>query len=73
MECMQILAYDGSDAAKFKEWLTARLDAQMACCDVCIRIYHRARAELKADLEAYVHSDCMNGGVLTVLGTTEKM
>ncbi|KAJ9635465.1 DEAD-box type RNA helicase [Coniosporium tulheliwenetii] len=52
LECMQILAYDGSDAAKFKEWLTARLDAQMACCDVCIRIYHRARAELKADLEA---------------------
>lgn len=51
LECLKILAYDGPDAAPYIKWLKERLDAQMTSCDVCIRIYHRARAELKQGLE----------------------
>ncbi|OCK89265.1 tRNA-splicing endonuclease-like protein [Cenococcum geophilum 1.58] len=51
LDSLQILAFDGPDAAPYIAWLKERLDTQMTCCDVCIRIFHKARAELKNNLE----------------------
>jgi len=51
LDSLQILAFDGADAAPYQKWLKGRLDSHMTSCDVCIRVYHRGRAELKQRLE----------------------
>ncbi len=51
LDALQILAFDGADAATWQLWLKERLNSLLASCDVCIRMYHRGRKELKAKLE----------------------
>src|SRR3954469_9997795 len=41
-QCFQVLAFDGPDAAQYKEWIKDRLKTFMTACDVCIRIFHRS-------------------------------
>ncbi|KAF2689503.1 tRNA-splicing endonuclease-like protein [Lentithecium fluviatile CBS 122367] len=45
LEALQILAYDGEEAAPHKEWLLARLEGLMTSCDVCVRVFHQSRSE----------------------------
>ncbi|KAH7052362.1 tRNA-splicing endonuclease-like protein [Macrophomina phaseolina] len=57
LDCLPIFAFDGADAAGYQEWLKEKLNHAMTTCDVCIRIYHRARNELKHKLEEDYDSD----------------
>lgn len=50
LEALQILAFDGEDAAPHKAWVVERLDALMTTCDVCVRVFHKSRAEWRAKL-----------------------
>ncbi|KAF9738293.1 hypothetical protein PMIN06_001829 [Paraphaeosphaeria minitans] len=57
---LQIMAFDGEDAAPHKEWMLERLDALMTSCDVCVRVYHQSRAQWRQNLfelfdEEHVH------------------
>ncbi|KAL1605443.1 DEAD-box type RNA helicase [Paraconiothyrium brasiliense] len=57
---LQIMAFDGDDAAPHKAWMLERLDKLMTSCDVCVRVYHQARAEWRQSLfeqfdEEHVH------------------
>jgi senataxin len=52
LEALPILAFDGPDAAPHQEWLKERLSRILMSCDVCVRIYHAARRDLKHNLEA---------------------
>ncbi|KAF1977734.1 tRNA-splicing endonuclease-like protein [Bimuria novae-zelandiae CBS 107.79] len=57
---LQILAFDGDDAAPHKEWMVERLDRLMTSCDVCVRVFHQSRAEWRQNLleqydEEHVH------------------
>jgi len=51
LNALRIFAFDGADALKLQEALLKQLNAQLGECDVCIRVYHKARAELKYSLE----------------------
>lgn len=51
LEGIKILAFDGPDAAPWIEWVRDRLESQLTSCDVCVRMYHKSRAELKETLE----------------------
>lgn len=57
LDCLPIFAFDGADAAGYQEWLKEKLNQAMTSCDVCIRLYHRARNELKHKLEEEYDSD----------------
>ncbi|OCK78644.1 tRNA-splicing endonuclease-like protein [Lepidopterella palustris CBS 459.81] len=57
LEALQILAFDGPDAAPHKLWLIERLNTQMTSCDVCVRIFHKSRIELKHKLEEQYEED----------------
>ncbi|PVH99244.1 tRNA-splicing endonuclease-like protein [Periconia macrospinosa] len=50
LEALQILAYDGDEAAPHKTWLLTKLNGIMSSCDVCVRIFHSSRGEWKARL-----------------------
>lgn len=54
LDALQILAYEGDDAAPHKAWVTERLTALMTSCDVCVRVFHQSRAEWKNRLVEYV-------------------
>jgi senataxin len=51
LNALRIFAFDGADALKLQESLLERLNIQLGECDVCIRVYHKARSELKYNLE----------------------
>ncbi|KAF9639571.1 hypothetical protein BFW01_g11377 [Lasiodiplodia theobromae] len=51
LECLPIFAFDGADAAGYQNWLREKLNHAMTSCDVCIRLYHRSRNELRHKLE----------------------
>lgn len=54
LKAMEILAFDGDEAAPHKEWLTKRFNDLMQSCDVCVRVFYQARAEWKIRLvDAY--------------------
>lgn len=69
LDCLPIFAFDGSDAAGYQEWLKGKLNQAMTSCDVCIRLYHRARSELKHKLEEEYDSE----EVATFMGVFDNM
>jgi senataxin len=74
LDSMQILAFDGSDAVVWQNWLKGRMDAFLTRCDICIRVYHRGRRELKHLLEEYIdRPERFKSCVLTGAGNTTKM
>lgn len=54
LDALQMLAFDGDEAAPHKEWLKERLNNLMTSCDVCVRVFHQSRAEWKLRLIEYV-------------------
>jgi senataxin len=50
LKAMEILAFDGDEAAPHKGWLLARLTQLMQSCDVCVRVFHQSRAEWRTRL-----------------------
>jgi senataxin len=50
LEALQILAYDGDEAAPGREWMLERLDTLMTKCDVCVRVFHQSRSEWRNKL-----------------------
>jgi senataxin len=52
LNALQIFAFDGEEAVAFQKDVLARLEHLMQTCDVCVRTYHAARAELVERLEA---------------------
>ncbi|KAI8934922.1 hypothetical protein NX059_008591 [Plenodomus lindquistii] len=50
LKAMEILAFDGEEAAPHKEWLISRLDTLMQNCDVCVRVFYQSRAEWRTRL-----------------------
>lgn len=50
LEALQILAFEGDEAAPHKDWLLEKLNGIMTSCDVCVRVFHASRAEWKARL-----------------------
>ncbi|KAK8250959.1 SEN1 N terminal-domain-containing protein [Phyllosticta capitalensis] len=61
LECLPIFAFDGPDAAPYQDWLRDRLRDNMSVCDVCIRVYHNSRSELKHRLyEEYDEEEVAN-------------
>jgi senataxin len=50
LKATEILAFDGEEAAPHKEWLVGRLNGLMQSCDVCVRVFHQARAEWRIRL-----------------------
>lgn len=54
LKAMEILAFDGDEAAPHKAWLLSRFNELMESCDVCVRVFYQARAEWRIRLsEAY--------------------
>jgi senataxin len=54
LKAMEILAYDGDEAAPHKNWLIDRFNNIMQSCDVCVRVFYQSRAEWKIRLvDAY--------------------
>jgi senataxin len=50
LKAMEILAFDGDEAAPHKEWLISQHNKFMRSCDVCIRVFYMSRAEWKIRL-----------------------
>lgn len=50
LKAIEILAFDGEEAAPHKEWLLNRLNQLMQSCDVCVRVFHQSRAEWRMRL-----------------------
>ncbi|KAF2149475.1 hypothetical protein K461DRAFT_315487 [Myriangium duriaei CBS 260.36] len=50
-KAVQILAYDSADAKEYSDRLAESLRARLIGCNICVREYHRARMQLKHDLE----------------------
>ncbi|KAH4923321.1 hypothetical protein HBI23_092450 [Parastagonospora nodorum] len=50
LKAMEILAYDGDEAAPHKEWLTNRVDQHMESCEVCVRVFYMSRPEWRIRL-----------------------
>ncbi|KAH7398940.1 SEN1 N terminal-domain-containing protein [Phaeosphaeria sp. MPI-PUGE-AT-0046c] len=50
LKAMEILAFDGDEAAPHKEWLVEQHNKYMQSCDVCVRVFYMARAEWKIRL-----------------------
>ncbi|KAK7536470.1 SEN1 N terminal-domain-containing protein [Phyllosticta citribraziliensis] len=57
LDCLPIFAFNGPDAAPYQTWLKDRLKHNLSACDVCIRIYHNSRGELKHKLEEEYDSE----------------
>jgi senataxin len=52
LEALPILAFDGADAVQHQDWLKKRLSHLLMTCDVCVRLYHVSRRDLKHNLDA---------------------
>lgn len=51
LNALRIFAFDGADAIRLQKQLLRHLSNQLSDCDVCVRIYHKSRSELKDQLE----------------------
>ncbi|KAK0257820.1 hypothetical protein B0A54_10861 [Friedmanniomyces endolithicus] len=61
LTALRILAYEGPEAAPFTNAMKAGLKMQLTRCDICVREFHRARAQLQRLLEAdYSQEDVTN-------------
>ena len=45
-DAVQVFAFEGKDAKPYQDYMEKELDRLMHRCDVCVRTYHAARAEL---------------------------
>jgi senataxin len=52
LNALPVFAFDGPDVVPFQEYLEQELAKLMAKCDVCVRVFHTARRELKHNLES---------------------
>ncbi|KAM0707181.1 hypothetical protein Q7P35_006512 [Cladosporium inversicolor] len=50
--CCTILAFDGSEAEPYQIQFKESLAQQLARCDICVRVFHRSRGQLKTSLES---------------------
>ncbi|KAF2027506.1 hypothetical protein EK21DRAFT_71756 [Setomelanomma holmii] len=50
LKAMEILAFDGDEAAPHKDWLLDRFSQIMQSCDVCVRVFYMARQEWRVRL-----------------------
>jgi senataxin len=55
--CCTILAFDGSEAEPYQNQFKASLAQQLARCDICVRVFHRSRGQLKTFLESQYDTD----------------
>ncbi|KAK6441813.1 DEAD-box type RNA helicase [Oleoguttula sp. CCFEE 5521] len=52
LEACTIFAFDGPEAQEYQAQLRKGLQVQLTRCDVCVREYHRSRAQLRTMLDA---------------------
>ncbi|KAM0712205.1 hypothetical protein Q7P37_011299 [Cladosporium fusiforme] len=52
-----ILAYDGTDAQPYQIRFKDSLRKQLTRCDICVRVFHRSRGQLKTSLESEYASE----------------
>ena len=57
LDACRILAFDGTDAARYQVKLKDCLQSHLMRCDVCVREYHRSRGILRISLEAQYDED----------------
>ena len=61
IDCLQLLAYDGSESSQYQKYIWDRIDDALGRCDICIRNYYVARLEFLARLrEEYDEEDIKN-------------
>ncbi|KAF2404315.1 hypothetical protein EJ06DRAFT_196527 [Trichodelitschia bisporula] len=51
LDAFRILAYNGAEAAPYRDWLQLRLEHWMTTCHICIRVFHASRSLLRQRLE----------------------
>lgn len=66
LEALQILAFDGEEAAPHKQWLLARLEGLMTSCDVCVRVFHQSRSEWQNKLVEQYDEEMVHDFLRTV-------
>ena len=52
-----ILAFDGGEADQYQTQLKDCLRKQLTRCDICVRVFHRSRSQLKTTLESEYDTD----------------
>ncbi|KAF2499518.1 DNA-binding protein SMUBP-2 [Lophium mytilinum] len=57
LDALQILAFNGPDAEPYHEEIKKRLSNQLTNCDVCVRVFHKSRGELKFRLAERFEDD----------------
>lgn len=57
LDCCTILAFDGGEAEQYQDQFKDSLRKQLKRCDICVRVFHRNRSQLKTTLEADYDSD----------------
>jgi senataxin len=50
LKAMEIMAFDGDEAAPHKDWLTNRVNQHMQSCEVCVRVFYMSRPEWRIRL-----------------------
>ena len=61
IDCLQLLAYDGSESSQYQKYIWNRIDDALGRCDICIRNYYVARLEFLSRLrEEYDEEDIKN-------------
>jgi senataxin len=57
LDCCTILAYDGGEAEQYQNQLKDSLAKQLTRCDICVRVFHRSRGQMKTSLESQYDTD----------------
>lgn len=52
LDCCTILAFDGGEAEQYQNQLKDSLRNQLKRCDICVRVFHRSRGQLRTNLES---------------------
>ena len=65
LHALQILAFNGDEAAPLRQWLSTRLHTLFTSCDVCIRVFHVSRAEWRQTLLEYVAPQALSTQLTT--------
>lgn len=66
LNCMQIIAFDGSDAESLKQEYQKDLDLQLGRCDACVKSYYRALPGHLESLESDFDADAVEAFRQTV-------
>jgi senataxin len=57
LDCCTILAFDGTEAEPYQNQFKESLCHQLTRCDICVRVFHRSRGQLKTSLESQYDTD----------------